>query len=590
MNPVTFGEPRALLALLVLIPIAAAWAYTAMQRRRADSAYGGAQTLRVGWNQRRAQLHGVLVIASVVCAAIAMARPQWGTADSLVQRTGSDIVIVLDISRSMLATDVLPSRAAAIDGGLQTMLEYLGGDRVALVTFGGTAFPRSPLTLDLDAIRDLVSRSQRESALVRPGSDIGTAINEALRLLDVPDRARAQVIVLISDGEEVLSAGAASNVTASIEAAKRDGVRIHTITAGTEQGAAVPGGEGVRPGPTPVISRADRALMMRIATEAGGTARDVRALPGLAVEFSRLQQSQFDSGTERIPTERFQWLLGIGLVLLLAQTLLAEASAPATTHVRTGSRRVLGIAMLFGSIVVTGCSGTDAYQRVTTGNSAFERRQFEQALAAYNEAKQITPDDAAVDYNIANALHRLERYEEAAAAAKTAATSAKEGSLFAHATYTIGNSAFRRSALTEAREAYVAVLQRDPQDDDARHNFEIVLRALNAQTPAPPPNGAEQPRQPAPGIGAPPPRAIPQPGTPQPGAAPGGPGQPGTQPSTGGSTTEAKAIGDLERILGELGEAVTAEEAVRVLDAVRAASERGVLRPNTPGMQDPNDR
>ena len=102
------------------------------------------------------------------------------------------------------------------------MLRHLGGDRVGLVTFAGSAFVRSPLTLDLDAVAELVARAQQEGALVRPGTDIGGAIRAAAQLLDAPDRARTQVMVLISDGED-LGAGVAE---AAAQAQAR-GVRIY---------------------------------------------------------------------------------------------------------------------------------------------------------------------------------------------------------------------------------------------------------------------------------------------------------------------------------------------------------------------------
>src|SRR5207253_1061207 len=133
---------------------------------------------------------------------------------------------------------------------------------------------------------------------------------------------------------------------------------------------------------------------------------------------------------------------------------------------RFGWRLASGASTVITGLVLAGCGGTAAYQKVEAGNKAFGNGQFERALAAYNAAKQLTPSDSIVSYNLGNTLHRLERFEEAAAASKSAATTTKDGIVYARATYALGSDAFRRGALPEARDAFIAVLQRDPTDDD----------------------------------------------------------------------------------------------------------------------------
>ncbi len=199
----SLGQPLALLALLALLPLLGVWAYATWRRRRIDAAYAGPQALRRGLSPRRDLLRAALLLVAVALIAVAVARPQWGGTESPLTRRGIDVAVALDISRSMSATDIEPSRAAAAAAGLTDMLTHLRGDRVGLVTFGGSAFPRSPLTLDLDAIAFLVNRAQIEGTLVEPGTDLGEAIATALQLLDVPDRAEGQAIVVISDGEDL---------------------------------------------------------------------------------------------------------------------------------------------------------------------------------------------------------------------------------------------------------------------------------------------------------------------------------------------------------------------------------------------------
>ena len=122
---------------------------------------------------------------------------------------------------------------------LREMLGHLDGNRVALVTFAGSAFTRSPLTVDLPAIANLVERAQGDSPLVQAGTDLRLAIDTALALLGVQDRANTQAIVLVSDGEDL-----GADVQASITRANDAGIAIYTVFAGTESATALPAESG----------------------------------------------------------------------------------------------------------------------------------------------------------------------------------------------------------------------------------------------------------------------------------------------------------------------------------------------------------
>ena len=163
---ISFGTPVALLSLLTLLPLGGAMLYRRRRDRQADAALGGAEPLRRGRSPARRRLRYALLAGALVLAALAAARPQWGTSDQQLTRRGIDIAIVLDISRSMTASDVAPTRAEAAVRGLNEMLDHLRGDRVGLVTFAGSTFLRSPLTLDLDAIRQLLAQAQDRKSVV----------------------------------------------------------------------------------------------------------------------------------------------------------------------------------------------------------------------------------------------------------------------------------------------------------------------------------------------------------------------------------------------------------------------------------------
>ena len=130
-----FGMPLALIAL-VLVPLllGAAW-FEARRRRVADARYGGSPALRLGVAPRRRALQRALLITALALLIVATARPQWGYEPQQAEQRGIDVAIVLDVSRSMSATDLSPSRARVAAQELNAMLDHLDGNRVALVTF-----------------------------------------------------------------------------------------------------------------------------------------------------------------------------------------------------------------------------------------------------------------------------------------------------------------------------------------------------------------------------------------------------------------------------------------------------------------------
>ncbi|RLT38600.1 MAG: VWA domain-containing protein, partial [Chloroflexi bacterium] len=408
---VRFAEPLALIALLFVPLLAGLVWFEARRRRQANARYGGSSALRLGAAPARRAVQGTLLVAAVALLIIAAARPQWGHQETEAEQRGIDVAVVLDVSRSMTATDVAPSRARAAAAGLRDMLGHLDGNRVALVTFAGTAFTRSPLTVDLPALANLVDRAQNDSPLVQAGTDLRVAIESAVLLLSVTDRAQTQVIVLISDGEDL-----GADVQSAIERANQQGIAIHTVFAATENPTALPASSGGTD-----LTRGDPRNLTAIARGTGGTTRDVRGMAGLAVDFRRLQQTQFQTAQTRASRDHFSWFIGGALVLLLTQAALPTSSEsrllPRVRMPRFGrSRRAAaGVALSAIVVMLTGCvavSGTEAYRRVEAGNGLYSAGQFDRALQEYTAAAGLDPNDLAIQYNLANALYRLGRYEE----------------------------------------------------------------------------------------------------------------------------------------------------------------------------------
>ncbi len=586
IGPVSFGAPL-LLAAFALVPLAA-WALRHGERRRAqaDRAIGGPAVLRRGRSLARRRLREVLLVAAIASAVLAAARPQWGEEQRAVEQRGIDVAIVLDVSRSMTAEDVGPSRAHAAADALTGLLGGLVGDRAALVTFAGSALVRSPLTRDLEVLAQLVERAQSEAALMRPGSNVGVALQRALDALNVEDAARTQAIVLVSDGED--PAGDRF-VDFARDTAVARGVRIYAAVAGAPGGGALPGAE--RPEGGPEVSLPDAALLADAARGTGGELRPLASIPGLAVTFRRLAQTRFAEDTESAPVERFQWAAALALALLGARELVAEGGRrrPGGGLPRLFSASATTALLGLGAVLLSSCGGSEAYRETRAGHEAYGAGRYEEALSRYEAASGATEsaeDLAILAYDRGNALGRLERYEEAMEEAARAANETEDPELAAIAAYARGVHAARASRLEAARESFVTALLRDPEDDDARANLEIVLRALgavpaadeieaggdDAEASQPPP----APGGPA-GAGAPPPDGTP--GLPGGAAQPPGPAggagaQPGSLPVPGGSADPDGVVGQQP---GPGTLALSAEEARAALDEALAALESGEM-------------
>jgi Ca-activated chloride channel family protein len=311
-----------LLWLLVLAPLAAGGAVLVWRRRQAALAAWAArglwQRLGLDWGPGRFVLSVALLGAAVGGAALALARPRWGTIEETVERRGVDVVFVLDSSLSMAAADVAPSRLAVAGHLVRRLAGDLPGHRVALVQGEGDAVVLCPLTLD-NAVLDLLLDTVEPAALPVAGTLLAPALEAALELFP-ESGTRSRVVVVVSDGEDQGSA-----LDAAIARAAAAGVVVHAVGVGGDAGAPIPlgGDAGYK------RDRAGRVVMTRrrsdtleaMARRTGGV---YLAASGLATELGpivagveRLEKRALEGQVLATQPERFQWPLAAAAVALL---------------------------------------------------------------------------------------------------------------------------------------------------------------------------------------------------------------------------------------------------------------------------------
>ncbi len=234
-----------------------------------------------GAARRRRLAEFCVALAVLMLLAVTLARPLTGPKPGTAERSGVDLVILLDVSKSMLAEDIEPSRLGAVKKELRDWLKNSAGDRIGLVPFAGDAFVMAPLTFDYQAL-DFVLDAAGPKSISAGGSNFPAAIETAAELL-AKDTESARVILLVSDGENL----GGDAVAAARKAHSTDKITILTVGAGTAQGGKVPADdyakyESLPPDKRPakgfvrneygawVTSRIDERTLRSIASAAGG--------------------------------------------------------------------------------------------------------------------------------------------------------------------------------------------------------------------------------------------------------------------------------------------------------------------------------
>jgi len=324
-----------MLYLLWLVPVVVfLYAWASYRRRAALRAFVEEDLLeRIGLSSsgtgRAAK--AVLVTLAVAFVAFAVARPAWNPKPQTIERRGRDIMVILDVSKSMLAEDLVPNRLERSKLAIRDMVDRLQGDRVGLIVFAGNAVLKVPLTLDYGFF-DLVLDDIDVNAVSRGGTKIGDAIRKALDEGFDTQEKKYKDIILITDGEDHDS----FPVEAAQEAGEK-GIRIIAIGIGDEgQGRRIPvtDAQGNRGFMTyngeEVWSRLDATTLRKMAnaTPGGKYLNVATGAIDLGDVYLKLiageEKRDLEAKTMTLYEEKFQIFLGVALFLLAAEMVVGE--------------------------------------------------------------------------------------------------------------------------------------------------------------------------------------------------------------------------------------------------------------------------
>lgn len=530
----TFAEPAAAWALVpaALLVLWAALQLAGWRKRLAKLGTGAVvRRLLLGFEPGRAALRLGLWALALLLLVGAATRPRYGMRETEVSNAGIDIALVVDASKSMLVRDVVPNRLQGTGLEISALLGRLAGGRVALVPFAGIPFVQCPLTSDHEVVKTYLQDLRPEDLPVG-GTNIGRALTLATELLTGErEKAEAELrdnlmtqfkgskhraIVLFSDGED--HEGAA--LDAARKAAEK-GIKIYTVGVGSAFGDPVPilGPDGTATGVmkdeagNPIFSKLNMDLLEQVAQASGGKAfryGNQSVVPQLFEALDGLEKAEYQAQFKMLGEDRYQWLLGPALLLLLAEMLLAgRRKKPTVSPLRAKAPLAVGLllALLTMSAALVSPAQAAWLERenpdISKGREQLQQKQYGEALQSFKQAQASRPEHALIWYNMGVAMAWMGNHGEAVTALSRAlgALQLRDNQIEADIHYALGTAQLDWAQALERTKASAPPAADQPG----------AQPGAPPQAPATPPPGAGQNPQ---GSAQNPPAPVPAGGSP----------------------------------------------------------------------------
>lgn len=438
-----------------------------------------------------------------------LAAPRWGQGSAIIDTEGIDVALALDVSLSMLAEDERPNRLERMKQEVRRFRASAPGDRVALIAFAGRSYILSPLTSD-DGALELFLENLDPTIVGQVGSALAPPLKQGIDLLSVSQGGADRALVVMSDGEAFDDHAAA---LALAREAKAKGIHLVTVGFGTPGGATIPmlesGGTEVKRDAAGevVITKYDDAFLAALAAEADGehiaadaSDKGTRVRRALAdLESTRREEEQ-----KLARPLRFQWFVGLAVLLLLLDAWLADGGR--LPRWRSAVQAAFVAALL--GLPSAAMAQRDALNEAIT---LHQSGRILPAIRAYRGVIAGGDRRPIVLYDLGTALLAADSLP-ASIDALERATFTPDADLRSRALYNLGTAYLKqglrsegeqRSALLRnARRALRTVLLERPGDRDAQWNYELALRAPQGGggggSPQPPQQPGQSPRQPEP--------------------------------------------------------------------------------------------
>ena len=338
-----FEEPAYLYLLLLLPVLAALYMYSNYRRRKAIRKFGDPELmaqLMPDASRYRPDVKFSLVLLAIGLFSLLLARPQFGSKLETVKRQGVEVMIALDISNSMLAEDVQPSRLEKAKRLVAQLVDKMQNDKVGMIVFAGDAFTQLPITSDYISAK-MFLESINPSLITKQGTAIAAAINLASRSF-TPQEGVGRAIIVITDGENH-----EGGVSEAIKTATEKGIQVNVLGVGMPDGAPIPV-EGTndyrrdRDGNV-IVTRLNEPMCQEIAKEGKGIYVRVdntnNAQRAISREIDKMAKADVETQVYTEFNEQFQAVAWLILLLLMAEMLITERKNPLFRNIHLFSNK-----------------------------------------------------------------------------------------------------------------------------------------------------------------------------------------------------------------------------------------------------------
>ena len=422
-------------------------------------------------------LQGALALLIVM-----LARPQFGTKINNEQRVGIETIIAMDISNSMMAEDITPSRLDRSKMMVENLVDHFTNDKIGLIVFAGDAFVQLPITSDYVSAKMFLS-SIDPSMMATQGTDIARAIDMATHSF-TQEEGIGKAIIVITDGED--HEGGALEAA---KAAKDAGMRVFVLGVGSTKGSPIPipgTGDYMKDNTGNTVMSALNEEMCRQVAQAGGGAyihveNNSAAQDQLDNELDKLAKKETTSTVYSEFDEQFQAVAILALLLLILEICVFDRRNPLIRRLSLfGSKKKAAATVALLLVALTASAQTDR-QYIREGNKQFRLGQYDKAEVSYRKAVEKNPKNPQAAYNLGNALMAQKKDSAAVQQFEQSARMETNPLRKSAAYHNMGVICQTHKMYDDAIEAYKNSLRLNPNDDETRYNLVLCKHLKKKQ-------------------------------------------------------------------------------------------------------------
>ena len=488
--------------LLVLIPVLALIRFISYRnQKRKLRKFGDPKLLKElmpDVSRFRPSIKFWILLAALALLIIMLARPQMGTKISQEKRTGIETIIALDISNSMLAEDIVPSRLDRSKMMVENLVDHFTNDKIGLIVFAGDAFVQFPITSDYVSAKMFLS-SIDPSMMATQGTDIAAAINMGMNSF-TQEEGIGKAIIVITDGED--HEGGALEAA---EAAKKKGMRVYVLGVGSSQGSPIPipgTGDYMKDNTgNTVMSALNEDMCKQVAAAGGGVYIHVEnnsaAQQQLDNELDKLSKKETSTTVYSDYDEQFQAFGILALLLLIFEICILDRRNPLMKKLSLFKRKeesgkskeytlakgivLLAVISLSSFLFPLSTNAQTDRQYVRQGNKLYRTGDFANAEVSYRKAIEKNPRNPQAAYNLGNALMAQKKDSAAIEQFQNAAKLETNPMRKYRAFHNMGVICQGHKMYGEAIEAYKNALRLNPEDNETRYNLVLCKHQKNKQ-------------------------------------------------------------------------------------------------------------